>query len=122
MKNVNDHLVVDERLFDSDLVNGNYTDHQIKFNIDPNVVSGIILNGMRMNVNDFTINIRSIDYRSMMISIKDNADIYYTNFIVGKGYQTPIYIEQVKMASGIYIAIETEEYRTKGPGSVRYVV
>lgn len=122
MKKVNDHLVVDERLFDSDLVNGSYTDHQIKFNIDPNVVSGIILNGMRMNANDFTINIRSIDYRSMMISIKDNADIYYTNFIVGKGYQTPIYIEQVKMASGIYIAIETEEYRTKGPGSVRYVV
>lgn len=122
MKNVNDHLVVDERLFDSDLVNGNYTDHQIKFSTDPNVVSGIILNGMRMNVNDFTINIRSIDYRSMMISIKDNADIYYTNFIVGKEYQTPIYIEQVKMTSGIYIAIETEEYRTKGLGSVRYVV
>lgn len=122
MKKINDYLVVDEKLIGSDIISGVYTDSETKFDADPNVITGIILNGMRMNINDFTINIRDTHHGSIMISIKDNADIYYTNFIVGKGYQSPIYIEQVKMDIGIYIAIETEEYRAKGLGSIKYVV
>lgn len=116
MKKVNDYLVIDEFLIDSDLIKGFYTDNQIKFNVDVNV-SGFMLNGMLMHINCFDMHIIKRENGSIILSIKDTIDVYYMNFNIDP-YKAPIYIGRVKRGDDTYISIQTEEYRPEGLGLV----
>lgn len=112
MKKVNDYLVIDEVLIDSNLINGVYTDNQIKFSVDANM-SGFMLNGMLMYINCFDMHIIKRENGSIILSIKDTIDVYYMNFNIDP-YKAPIYIERVKIGDDTYISIQTEEYRPEG--------